>query len=217
LEVSVEGYYKWLNNAIDFKDHAVVFGNEQLDGEIRQGKGYAYGVELYVRKNYGKLTGWVSYSYSVTRRKIEGINNNNDYPTSYDRPNDVKIVLSYDVIPRLNVSANWVYYTAMPFTVATSYSRYQNSYYPNFSERNTYRFPGTDYHRLDLSATWNFENKRPQSRFRSSLTASVYNVYNRHNLYSVIYVDDPASISGISLEKMYLFKTIPAITYNLSF
>jgi hypothetical protein len=217
LEVSAEGYYKQLKNAIDFKDHAAVFGNEQLDGEIRQGEGYAYGAELYLRKKYGKFTGWVSYTYSLTRRKINGINKDKEYPTTYDRPNDIKIVATYDVIPRLNLSANWVYYTAMPFTVATSYSRFQNAYYPNFSDRNSYRFPGTDYHRLDFSATWNFDKPGSVKRYKSSLTFSVYNVYNRHNLYSVIYVDDPSSVSGIGLEKMYLFKTIPAITYNMSF
>ncbi|QQS51903.1 MAG: TonB-dependent receptor [Bacteroidota bacterium] len=216
FEASVEGYYKWLNNTIDFKDHSVIFGNEQLDGEVRQGVGYAYGAEFYVRKSQGKLTGWVSYTWSLTRRKIEDINHDNEYPTNYDRPNDIKIVLSYDATRRLNVSANWVYYTAMPFTVATSYSRYQNYYLPKFSDRNAYRFPGTDYHRLDLAATIDL-NKVPNRKYQQSLTLSVYNAYNRHNLYSVLYVDDPESVSGIQMNKMYLFKVIPAITYNFTF
>ncbi len=217
LEASVEGYYKWLDNAIDFKDHAELFGNEQLDGEVRQGKGYAYGLEFYVRKRYGKLTGWVSYTWSVTRRKIEGINNNKAYPTTYDRPNDIKIVLSYDIKPRLNLSANWVYYTAMPFTVPMSYGRYQNAYYPDFSERNSFRYPGTDYHRLDLAATWNFYEPGSPKKYKSSLTVSVYNAYNRHNLYSPTSVDDPTTVSGIGTNKMFLFKVIPAITYNFKF
>jgi len=217
LEASVEGYYKWLDDAIDFKDHAQLLGNEQLDGEVRQGKGYAYGVEFYVRKKYGKLTGWVSYTWSLTRRKIDDINNGDPYPTTFDRPHDLKIVLSYDITPRLNFNSNWVFYTAMPFTVPTSYSRYQNSYYPNFSDRNSFRYPGTNYHRLDLGLTWNFHKPGDTQRFKSSLTASVYNAYNRHNLYSPISVDDPNSISGITTNKMYLFKVIPAITYNFVF
>lgn len=217
MEFSLEAYYKILNNAIDFKDHATVFGNERLDGEILQGKGYAYGSEIYLRKKYGNLTGWISYTWSLTRRKIDGINKNKEYPTTYDRPNDIKVVLSYDVIKRLNLSANWVYYTAMPFTVATSYSRYNNAYYPNYSDRNSFRFPGTDYHRLDISATWDFNKLGKTKLYNHSITVSVYNAYNRHNLYSVIYVDDPNTVSGIGLEKLYLFKTIPAVTYNFSF
>ncbi len=217
LETSVEVYYKKLNDAIDFKDHASIFGNEQLDGEVRQGSGYAYGAEFYVRKKVGDFTGWISYTYSFTRRKIEEINDNKEYPTPYDRPHDLKIIANYDISPRLNISANWVYYSAMPFTIATSYSRIGNAYYPKYSERNSYRFKGTDYHRLDLSATWNFVKPGQVKRFESSLTFSVYNAYNRHNLYSVVYVDDPNEVSGIKLEKMYLFKMIPAITYNFRF
>lgn len=214
FETSIEGYYKWLSDAIDFKDHAEVFGNEQLDGEIRQGNGHAYGVEFYIKKNTGKLTGWISYTYSVTRRKIDGINGNRAYPTSYDRPNDIKIVANYSVTPNIDIAANWVYYTALPFTVATSYSRYNNAFIPKFSDRNSFRFPGTDYHRLDLSATYKFRNK---GRLDHSLTASVYNVYNRHNLYSILYVEDPSLQSGIGINKMYLFKVIPTITYNFKF
>jgi hypothetical protein len=217
LEASVEGYYKWLNEAIDFKDHAELFGNEQLDGEVRQGKGYAYGLEFYLRKKYGKFTGWVSYTWSLTRRQIETINNNKEYPTTYDRPNDIKVVLSYDATSRLNLSANWVYYTAMPFTVPLSYSRYQNAYIPDFSDRNAFRYPGTDYHRLDLAVTWNFYKPTSPQRYKSSLTASVYNAYNRHNLYSPLNVDDPSIVAGIGTEKMFLFKVIPAITYNFIF
>jgi hypothetical protein len=217
VEASLEVYYKWLDNAIDFKDHAELLGNDQLDGEVRQGIGYAYGMEFYLRKQYGKFTGWLSYTWSYTRREIEGINSNKPYPTSYDRPNDIKIVLSYEFTPRLNASANWVYYTAMPFTVPVSYGRYQNAYLPDMSERNSYRYPNTDYHRLDLSLTWNFYKPTSTSRYKSSLTASVYNAYNRHNLYTPINVDDPSSVLGIGTNKMFLFKVIPAVTYNFTF
>lgn len=217
LEASVEGYYKWLSNAIDFKDHAMLIGNERLDGEVLQGSGFAYGLEFYIRKKYGKLTGWISYTWSLTRRVIPGINNGLAYPTNYDRPNDLKIVLSYDISPRLNLNANWVYYTAMPFTVPISYGRYQNGFYPKYSGRNSFRYPGTDYHRLDLGATWNLYKPESTQRYKSSLTLSVYNAYNRHNLYSPITVDDPLSISGITTNKMYLFSIVPAITYNFKF
>jgi hypothetical protein len=217
LETSVEAYYKWMSNAIDFKDHAQLLGNDYLDGEVRQGKGYAMGFEFYVKKNIGKLTGWVSYTWSLTRRDIPDVNNGNPYPTNYDRPNDIKIVLSYDILPRLNFNANWVYYTAMPFTVEESYSRYQNAPYFDYSDKNSFRYPGTDYHRLDLGLTWDFYKPTSVQRYKSSLTVSVYNAYNRHNLYSPLTVDDPEAINGLTTNKMYLFKVIPAVTYNFTF
>lgn len=215
FEASAEVYYKKMHNAIDFKDHAQLFGNTYFDGELRRGDAYSYGLELYVRKQQGKLTGWISYTYSKTRKKINGLNNNEEYPSPYDRPNDLKVVVSYDFTPRLNVSANWVYYTALPMTVANQWFSYEGMWVPEYSARNSYRVPENDYHRLDLAVNW--ENKPVfHDKFHSTWTLSVFNVYNRHNLNSLVYQENPNG-GPPEIYKMYLFKTIPTITYNFKF
>ncbi len=214
-ELSAEVYYKKMHDAIDFKDHANLLLNEHFDGELRRGSAYSYGLELYARKQEGAFTGWVSYTLSKTRRKIEGINDGREYPTPYDRPHDLKIVSSYDITNRLNISANWVYATAMPYTVATDWAKHENLWYPVFSERNAVRLPGTDYHRLDISATW---KNKPNKKLESSWTLSVYNAYNRHNLYSIVYEEREDGTSGPPvMNKMYLFGIIPTITWNFQF
>lgn len=213
-EVSVEGYYKWMHDAIDFKDHASLIGNKHLDGELRRGSAYSYGLEFYLKKQQGRFTGWISYTLSKTRRKIDGVNNGEEYPSPYDRPHDLKIVASYDITPRLNVSANWIYYTALPMTVASQWYKDNNMWVPVYSDRNSFRFPSTNYHRLDVSATWEFAPVN--NKWDHSLTLSAYNVYNRHNMYSVAYKENKAG-GPPELHKMYLFGIVPSLTYNFKF
>ncbi len=215
FEFSVEAYYKKMYDAIDFKDHASLFGNYYFDGELRRGDAYSYGLEMYVRKQQGKFTGWISYTYSKTRRKIDGINNNKEYPSPYDRPHDLKIVASYDITNRLNVSANWIYYTALPMTVASQWYQHEGIWVPIYSDRNSFRFPKTDYHRLDLAVNW--ENKPIiNNKLKSCWTLSIYNVYNRHNLYSIVYKDNENGGPPV-INKMYLFGIIPTISINFNF
>lgn len=213
-ELSAEVYYKKMHDAIDFKDHANLLLNEHFDGELRRGSGYSYGLELYARKQEGRLTGWISYTLSKTRRKIEGINDGKEYPTPYDRPHDLKIVTSYDVSERLNVSANWVYSTAMPYTIADEWFKVENLWVPHFSKRNGVRLPGTNYHRLDVSVTW---KNKVHKKFESSWTLSAYNAYNRHNMYSIVYEEPEDGAGPPELHKMYLFGIIPTITWNFKF
>jgi hypothetical protein len=214
VEVSAEVYYKKMYDAVDFKDHASLLLNEHFDGELRRGSAYSYGLELYARKQEGKFTGWISYTLSKTRRKIQGINDGKEYPTPYDRPHDLKIVGSYDVTERLNISANWVYATAMPYTVAVGWGKHENLWHPVFSDRNAVRLPGTDYHRLDASVTW---KNKSFKRFESSWTLSAYNAYNRHNLYSIVYEEREEGGGPPVMNKMYLFGIIPTITWNFKF
>ncbi|NJM17209.1 MAG: hypothetical protein HC896_19140, partial [Bacteroidales bacterium] len=103
-----------MHNAIDFKDHASTLLNERLDAEVRVGSAYSYGAEFYVKKTQGDFTGWISYTLSRTRRKIDGVNNGEEYSAPYDIPHDVKVVAMYDFSDRLAVSANWVYSSPKP-------------------------------------------------------------------------------------------------------
>lgn len=214
LETSVEVYYKNMQNSIDFKDFAQVLLNAELEGELRFGKSWSYGAEFLVRKNTGKLTGWISYTYSRTFRKFEDINYGRTYSAPYDKPHDISIVLSYDVNPRLEVSANWLYATGRPATFPTGRANYGNTIVPIYSDRNEYRM--RDYHRLDVSATWK-RKKKEDMKWDWDINLSIYNAYARHNTWAINFVQDSNNPDITYAEQTYLFSIIPALTFNFKF
>lgn len=225
IETSLEGYYKLMNNAIDFKDHAELLLNKELEGEIRFGKAWSYGIETLVRINglplvNGKISGWVSYTWSRTWRKFPDINNGNVYPAPYDRPHDISIVSNWDISPRWTVAANWVYSTGQPLTFPTGRAVIGGVILPIYSDRNAYRMQ--DYHRLDVSVTL-YGKENAGRKWQHSWTLALYNAYNRHNTWSINFVQEqssPGSPAGgyeTYAEKTYLFGIIPAITFNFKF
>lgn len=211
IETSVEVYYKKIHNVIDFRDHAILFLNEKLEGELRVGSGYAYGIETLIRKNNGKFTGWVTYTYSRSFRDIEAISEK-PYPAPYDKPHSAAIVLSYDISKRWIVSANWTYATGLPATFPTGRAVFAGKIIPVYSDRNAYRIP--DYHRMDMSVTY---KSKEGKKWQSEWNLSVYNVYNRKNVWSINFVTDENDPTVTYAEKTYLFSVIPAITYNFYF
>jgi hypothetical protein len=214
FETSVEVYYKNMTDVIDFKDHANLMANSELERELRFGKGVAYGVELMVRKNEGKLNGWVSYTYASAKRRIDEINDGAWYRSPYDKPNSVSIVLNYELSKRFIVSANWVYATGMPVTFPVGRYEIEGRYVPVYSKRNEYRYP--DYHRLDLSATWLFKSK-PGKHFKNELNFSLYNAYGRHNPWTITFQQEEDNPDQTYAEMVYLFSFVPSITWNFSF
>lgn len=213
-EFSGEIYFKKFGSVIDFRDHANLLLNQYLEGEIRIGKGYSYGIEFLVRKNIGELTGWISYTYSRSIRKIEEINEGNAYPAPYDKPHAISIVGSYAFTKRFSASMTWVYATGIPITLPTGRAIIGNTIIPIYSDRNSFRMP--DYHRLDFSATLKNKNKK-NKRWNSEWNFSVYNAYNRHNAWSINFTQDSNDSYVTYAEKTYLFAIIPAITYNFKF
>lgn len=214
IETSVEGFYKKIRNAIDFKDHAELLLNRELEGELRFGNAYSYGIEVLIRKSEASLTGWISYTYSKSVREIKEINNGEEYVSPYDRPHNVSIVLNYDFKGRLIFGLNWVYLTGSPVTFPTGGAWYQGVRVPIYSDRNTYRLQ--DYHRMDLSVTYRGK-KKPEKRWQGELNLSIYNLYNRKNTWVINFeqeVDDPSQLYA---EKTYLFGIVPALTYNFKF
>jgi hypothetical protein len=211
IETSVEGYYKWMRNVVDFKDFAQLLLNNKLEGEIRTGKAWSYGVEFLVRLNEEKINGWVSYTYSRTFRQINEINNNNPYPAPYDKPNNISIVLNYVISKRFTVSANWVYATGAPVTFPTGRAEIGGKIVPIYSDRNQYRYQ--DYHRLDLSVSF-FSKQKPGRKFNWDLNFSLYNAYNRHNTWSINFTQDNINPDVTYAEKVYLFGIIPSVTFN---
>jgi hypothetical protein len=213
IQTSVEVYYKTMHHSIDFKDHANLLLNKQLEGELRFGKAWAYGIEMMVSVPEGRLNGWVSYTWSRTWRQFGDINNGNKYPAPYDSPNDVSIVLNFDASKRISLSANWVYSTGKPVTFPTGRAVIDGAIVPIYSDRNAYRM--RDYHRLDLSVT--LHQKPSDKRFNWDLVLSVYNAYNRHNTWAINFVQDGSNSYSTYAEQTYLFGIIPAITFNFNF
>ena len=213
IESSVELYYKDIDHVIDFKDNAMTYGNVLIDGELRVGKGRSYGVEFLVRKNRGKLTGWISYTYSRSFRTIEGINFGKEYRSPYDRPHNFVIVANYDITPRLNVAATWIYNTGQPVTYPYGQYTIQNVTYAIYNgSRNESRYP--DYHRLDLSLTWQLPDRK-WKLWDSELNVSVYNAYAHHNTWAITFEQDGEG--GVNTKRMYLFSAVPSISYQFNF
>jgi TonB dependent receptor-like, beta-barrel/CarboxypepD_reg-like domain/TonB-dependent Receptor Plug Domain len=212
VETSVEVYYKAMNNVIDFKDHAELLLNDQMEGELRFGEATSYGAEFLIRLNLEKLNGWIGYTYAKTERTIEEINNGKPYRAPYDKPHDLAIVLNYQINKRITISGNWIYSTGQAVTMPEDGFYYHDLYAPIYSQRNEDRFP--DYHRLDLSLTLASKEK-PNKAWSGEWNFSVYNVYSRKNPWSIT---TSADENGKPYAEMtYLFPIIPSITYNFKF
>jgi len=211
IETSCELFYKNLINVIDFVDDAEFYGNLLIDGEVRMGKGRSYGAEFLIRKNYGKLTGWIAYTYSRSFRTVKGISHDEEYRSPYDRPHNISIVVNYEFTDRFNASANWVYNTGQPITYPYGKFTDHGSTYAIYNGyRNQSRYP--DYHRLDLSVTW---KGKKHERWQGEWNVSVYNVYGRHNTWAVMFT--PGENNTLETQKMYLFSVVPSISYNFKY
>ena len=213
IETSVEVYYKNMQNVIDFKDNAITYGYLLIDGELRVGKGRSYGAEFLVRKNVGKFTGWVSYTYSRTFRTIKDISLGREYRSPYDRPHNIVIVGSYDLTPRITLAANWIYNTGQPVTFPYGQYTLNGVTYAVYNgKRNESRYP--DYHRLDLSFTCKL-GKLDNRRWQHEINVSVYNAYARHNTWAITF--DQGDNGSIVTKNMYLFSAVPSISYNFKY
>ena len=213
IETSVEVYYKNMKNVIDFKDNAITFGYLLIDGELRAGKGRSYGAEFLVRKNVGKFTGWVSYTYSRTFRTIKGISKGLEYRSPYDRPHNIVIVGNYELTPRITLAANWIYNTGQPVTFPYGQYTLNGMTYAVYNgKRNESRYPA--YHRLDLSFTCKL-GKLDNRRWQHELNVSVYNAYARHNTWAITF--EQGKNGKIETKNMYLFSAVPSISYNFKY
>jgi hypothetical protein len=227
-EISVEGYYKWLQNVVDFLPGEDVLLNDRIETAVAGGIAWSYGAEFMLRKNIGKTTGWLSYTLSRTQRQIEGVANGDPYLARYDKPHDISLVLSHKFSERLSFSGNWVYATgaAVSFPEGRYIMSGQNIPYYDDSKRNTSRMP--DFHRMDLGLTYELNSR--WKRYSHELTLSFYNVYNRKNPFSIEFrqvknedpvyneeQDGPATSTRPAAVKTALFGIIPSVTYNFSF
>ncbi|MAX80889.1 MAG: hypothetical protein CL843_12045 [Crocinitomicaceae bacterium] len=211
-EFSIEGYYKYLQNQIDYKDGAELQFNNNVESELLYGEGRAYGIELLINKKKGRLHGWVSYTLSKTENKINGINNGDYYPSMQNRTHDLSIVAMYDLTDKWTLSASWVFYTGNAVTFPSGKYEIAGEVVNYYTERNGYNMP--DYHRLDLGATWQVKKNE---KFESSWNFSLYNAYGRENAYMITFEEDPDDASKTQAVQTSLFRWIPSITYNFKF
>lgn len=225
FETSIELYYKKLQNLLEYKNGALLVMNHHVEADIINADGYSYGLELYARKNVGRLNGWISYTYSRTMRQTnnqfedEVINDRKFYPSVYDKPHDLSAVLNYQISRRWRFSGNFVLSSGRPVTLPEQKYTFDDRQVVYYSDRNKYRMP--PYHRMDVSITLD-ENLRRKRMWKGSWTFSVYNLYGRKNPYSVFYRKDP-SIQQVDKSQYAIYKLsvigvpVPSITYNFKF
>ena len=216
-EASAEVYYKYLQNQLDYVDNADLFINEQVEGQLIQGLGRAYGLELYVKKNKGKLNGWVSYTLSKTERLMRGISNDKWFYSRYDRTHCLNTTLNYDITKRWNIAANFTFLSGTPASFPNAKVQIQGLNIPYNTDgiRNNYRI--TAYHRLDLGATYEFK-KNETRRYKQTLVFSVYNAYNRRNAFSIYFrTKDGDKNQTEAVRFSVIGSVVPAVTYNFKF
>jgi hypothetical protein len=218
-ETSVEVFYKDMQNQIDYIPGAETLLNEELEAELLYGKGRAYGVELFAKKNTGRLTGWVSYTLSRSERQFEGLNNDKWYPAKYDRRHIGSVVAMYDLNKRWSFSGNFSYTTGVATTFPNA--RYEidggSITVPHNTDnsRNNFRVP--PYHRLDLSAT--LQGKKNDSRrWKGEWVFSVYNVYGRRNPFTIFFRQNENDATKTEAVRLSIFGSVlPSVTYNFKF
>lgn len=225
IESSIEFYLKKLNNAIDYKNGAQILLNPYLETDLLNVRGKNYGVEFYVKKNSGKLTGWASYTFSRSLEKtngifdVEKINGNRIFPANYDRPDNLIINLNYHFSRRWRIGGTFTYSTGRPVTLPENKFGYQDYQLLYYSGRNKYRLP--NYHRLDVSISFD-ESLRIRKKWKGRWTLSVVNLYGRKNAYSVFYKKEEHFVSyelrNYDTYMLYIIGIpFPTLTYNFVF
>ncbi|MBD3297980.1 MAG: TonB-dependent receptor plug domain-containing protein [candidate division Zixibacteria bacterium] len=206
-ETSLELYYKWLRNQVDYKNGADIFFNELVESELVFGKGRAYGAEVMLKKTRGRLSGWLSYTLSRSEKKFDAINDGAWFRARQDRIHDLEIVGLYELNDSWTMGVNWVYYTGNAVTFPSGKYIVDNHVANLYTGRNSYRMPS--YHRLDIGFTWRGK--------RSSWNLSLYNAYGRRNAYAIYFETVDNQFPQTQAVRVALFTFFPSATYTFEF
>lgn len=212
-EFSVESFYKYMGNQIDFRNGADLQANKYLEGELLYGKGRSYGLEMFLRKSQGAFNGWISYTLGKSERQFDQINDGAWFNARQDRTHDISVVAMYNLTKNWTLGANFVYYTGNAVTFPSGKYQLDGKTIYYYTERNGYRMP--DYNRLDLSAT--YEPTKKNKKFSSSWTFGIYNVYNKKNAYIIDFRDNKQNPNITEAYKVALFGAVPSVTWNFKF
>ncbi len=212
-EFSAEMYYKWLQNQIDYKDGVQLIGSADVESLLTYGLGRAYGLELFLKKKYGRFNGWIGYTLSRTELKFPAINNGDYYPARQDRTHDLSVVGIYQLNKRWSFSGVFVYGTGNAVTYPTGKYNIGGLTTFSYSQRNGYRLPSSN--RLDLGAT--LEGKQ-HKKYHSSWTFGIYNVYAHRDPYIITFRDSKTVPNTTEAVETSIFATrIPSVTWNFKF
>jgi len=222
-ETSIEAYYKEMTNLIEYKEGVLPEDNtnSSSDDAFVFGNGDSYGIELLIRKNKGKTTGWIGYTLSKTTRYFDEINNGIAFPAKYDRRHDLSITATHKLSEKWTLSGVFVYATGNAITLPTERYMIGGNIFTEYTSRNGFRID--PYHRLDIGATYTVKKNK---RFQSSWNFSIYNIYSRKNPYFIYFdLEAPENQDGSIQEgnltpKAYevsIFPILPSVTWNFNF
>lgn len=214
-EFSVESYYKEMKNQLEYRQDYVPSVAGQPESDLVTGRGWAYGIEFFLKKKHGDLQGWIGYTLSRTLREFPDINEGRVFPARYDRIHDLNIVATYDYGKRWTFGATFIFASGQAITLPERRYFIEGALYFQYGDRNSYRMQ--PYNRLDLSLTYRGKETK---KFKSSWTLAVYNVYNRKNPYMYFtdaYINTENLNMKLSAKKLYLFPILPSLTWNFSF
>jgi len=212
FETSIETYYKQMQNQIDYVNGAQLTLNANVESQLLYGIGRAYGVELFIKKKYGRFNGWLGYTLSRTERKINGINNDTWYAATQDITHYLTAVGIFEINKKWTASANFIYYTGNAVTFPSGKYEVNGQVVFYYTERNGYRMPA--YNRLDIGFTY---QAKKTEKFESSWNFSCYNAYGRENPYSITFQVNPNNPQQTQAVLTYLFRWVPSVTYNFRF
>jgi len=221
-EFSAEAYYKDYDQLVDYIDGSDLLLNELLEGDLLEGDGRAYGLELLMKKVQGRFSGWLSYTLARTERRVAGINNDEWYPSRFDQTHNLSLSGFYELGRRWSISSTFSLISGTPLTFPTSRFEQQGYVIPHNAQesRNNTRIP--TYHRLDFSATLGPKD-RPNRKWKGEWVFSIYNIYSRRNPFSIYFrqeLGDSSPGQAINTEAVKLSvigNFIPSVSYNFSF
>lgn len=220
FSLELEAYYKTVDNRIDYLDGADLIGTNTIETEILNGEARAYGLEVLLRKNKGRFTGWLAYTLSKSEQRSfgdnaggPGINDGNWYNTAHDRTHDISMTGVYKLNDKWSMSANMIFQTGRPVTYPNGQYEYEGLSIASYSNRNADRLPA--YHRLDISAIYK-PNRKPDKRWKGEWVFGIYNVYNRRNAASVSF-NQNIDTGQNEATRTSIFGIIPSVTYNFKF
>ena len=213
-EISTELYFRSIGNIIDYKDNADLFLNPHVETQVFKGKGQSYGAEFFIEKKYGKITGWISYTLSKTTKQINGINNNNPYPATYDKRHNLSVVLIYKLSNAWDLGSTFKFTSGGYITIPEGSFQYYGASFNYYTSRNGYKLP--PYHRLDVSFTYRNPKKQLRNR-KPEWNFGIYNLYGRKNIFSLFIRQDDYALDISRAYKMYLYGITPYLSYNFRF
>lgn len=220
---SAEVFYKNMSNLIEYREGSNLLLNDEFEKDLVQGNGKAYGIELLLKKDQGKLRGWIGYTLSKSARDFELLNGGRSFPAKYDRRHDLSIVASYDISKRITIGSVWVYSSGARFTAQIGQYFVPNlsltgvERIPIYSDRNAVSMSPS--HRLDLNFTIKPKKER---RWYGEWQIGCYNLYNRATPFRIeIETESRETANGEEISQVYkqpgLFGFIPYFTYNFKF